>query len=286
MLGNTAPDALKFMRDLAVLAGTDAASRIYITQAPQPATFPLVILSIVDVERSPTQASGSVVDTYRIQASTFVKQSTNISDPSAFETANLIDYTLRSVWSRAKSVTGDYDNAVDSIQEEGTNQNFIPDENVYTINSDYMVRVAGGGTTVSVSGQIVVKSNVIYRTKVDLIYLDFAIAATSNTINLGFSLPAKGIITMTTLQTTSFFSGGLISAYTLELGLTGSTDKYLFAQDVFTDAATPEVVQLSTALESMSAATVLKITARSTGANLNAATAGAVSIWIYYTILN
>lgn len=284
MLGNTAVDAIKYLRDKAILAGTDAGSRIYVAQAPQSATYPLVVLSIISRVPTPTQDNGSAVDTFRIQVDCYSKQSRTISDLSAFEVAHDVDNALRSVWSRSSSGLGDYDNGIDSVQEDNSFDDFIPDFDLYRVSTDYFIRVVGEGTTDVTNGVVTIRSNVIYRTKITLTYADFATAALTNTINLGFTIPAKGIIHMITGQATAAFTGGAISAYSLKVGITGDLDKYIFNQSVFT--LDLDALMAGATMESMSASTVLKVTATSVGANLSAATAGSVSYWIYYSTLN
>lgn len=284
MLGNTAVDAIKFMRDTAILSGTDAGSRIYVAQAPQSSTYPLVVMSIVSRVPTPTQDSGSAVDTFRIQVDTYAKQSRDISDLDAFVTAHDVDNALRSTWSRSSSDPGDYDTGIDSIQEDNSFDDFLTDLDLYRVSTDYFVRVVGGGTAEITNGVITIRSNVIYRTKVTLTYADFATAALTNTIDLGFTLPAKGVIHMITGQATTAFTGGAISDYSLKVGITGDLDRYIFNQSVFT--LDLDALMTMAAMESMTATTALKVTATSVGANLSAATAGSVSYWIYHSTLN
>lgn len=286
MLGNTAVDAIKFLRDTAILTGTDAGSRIYVTQAPQSATYPLVVISLVSRVPSPTQDNGSAVDTFRIQVDSYAKQSNTISDLNAFVVAHDVDNALRSTWSRSSSDPLDYDTGIDSVQEDNSFDDFIPDLNLYRVSTDYFIRVVGNGTAEVTNGVITIRSNVIYRTKVSLTYADFATAATTNTIDLGFTLPANGILHMITGQIVTNFSGGAISAYSLKVGITGETDKYLHDQSVFTGADVPLTTTFGGEIESTTTTTALKITATSTGANLSAATAGEISYWIYYSTLN
>lgn len=282
MLGNTAVDAIKYLRDTAILTATDAGSRIYMSVAPQNTTYPAVTLEIISRTESPTQQLGSTVDTYRIQVDTYAKN--DGAGRSGFETAHDVANALRSTWSRTSSAAGDYDTGIDSVQEVGHFTDFVPELELYRVSNDYMVRVIGNGNTEVTNGVITIRSNVIYRTKITLTYADFATAALTNTINLGFTLPAKGIVHMITGQATAAFTGGAISAYSLKVGITGDLDKYIFDQSVFElglDALMPGAT-----MESMSATTALKVTATSVGANLNAATAGSVSYWIYYSTLN
>lgn len=114
--------------------------------------------------------------------------------------------------------------------------------------------------------------------QVDKTYTDFSAAATTNNIEI-YSLPAGAIIHAVIVRTTTPFTGGAISAYTLSVGITGTATKYSAAADVFTGT---QEDQLASALipESWTAATSIKGFATSTTANLSAATAGAVSIYL------
>lgn len=113
---------------------------------------------------------------------------------------------------------------------------------------------------------------------IDVDYTDFSAAATTNNVEI-YSLAAGSIIHAVIVRTTTPFTGGAISAYTLSVGITGTATKYSAAADVF--AGTQED-QLASALipESWTAATSIKGFATSTTANLSAATAGAATIYL------
>ena len=116
--------------------------------------------------------------------------------------------------------------------------------------------------------------------KYTVTYSQLAAAATTNNITL-FSLPAGGVIHAVKTKHSASFTGGSISAYTLSVGITGTLAKYSAAFDVF-QAASATAMQLATTVgtESHTAATAIKIAAASTGANLSAATAGSVDVWV------
>ena len=111
-------------------------------------------------------------------------------------------------------------------------------------------------------------------------YTSLSTAATTNSITL-FSLPAAGIIHGVKIKHSTAFSGGSISAYTVSVGISGTLAKYATAYNVF-QAVANDTFQLSNTLgsENHASATNILITATSTGANLNAATAGSVDIWV------
>jgi hypothetical protein len=116
--------------------------------------------------------------------------------------------------------------------------------------------------------------------KYTVTYADLATAATTNNITVA-TLPAGGVVEAVKIKHSAAFTGGAISAYTVSVGITGTLNKYAAAYDVF-QAPSATAMQLSTTqgTESHTATTALKIAATSTGANLSAATAGSVDVWI------
>lgn len=111
-------------------------------------------------------------------------------------------------------------------------------------------------------------------------FADFAAAGTSASAEL-LSLPAGWCIHNVLLKHSEEFSGGAISAYTLSVGITGTPDKYLAAFDVFqAPGATVFSFGTTQGLESMGAATSIKVAAVSTSANLDQADQGAAVIWV------
>lgn len=117
-------------------------------------------------------------------------------------------------------------------------------------------------------------------TKYTVAYTALSTAATTNNITL-FTLPAGGIIHGVKIKHSTSFTGGAISAYTLSVGITGTLAKYATAYDVF-QATASNTFQLSNILgsEDHTSTTAIKVAATSTGANLNAATAGSADIWV------
>lgn len=110
-------------------------------------------------------------------------------------------------------------------------------------------------------------------------------AATTNDIQL-LSLPAKGVIHAVIIKHNTAFSGGAISAYTVSVGISGNLTKYASAFNVF--QATGDTVAQSTNVldvENFGSATSIRISATSVGANLNASTAGSVTISVLWGIL-
>lgn len=281
MLGNTASDAIKYLRDRGILADTEAGERIYLSQAPPSAEMPYVVMEIISNLEAPTQDDGSAVDTFRIQVDVYAK---NTSIASGFETAAGIEYALRVNWSRTASQEGDYDNGIQSVQESGYRTAFYTDLDAQLVSRDYMVRVVGQGSDEPTEGPFFVNANVMFRKKFTLDYLDFATDDTTNTLDL-WDLPAKGLLHMIVAQPSALFSGGGITEYTIKMGIDGALDKYLFDQSVYTGATLPLPALVSSGIESMTVDTTIKVTATSTDDNLDQASAGSITFWIYYSIL-
>lgn len=132
-----AADAIQFIRDLIITADTDAGSRVYLTTAPQSATYPLIVLDFVSGAFTPTQEDGSVLDTYRIQIDCLAEPS---SSASAFVTAMELANEVRRAISRQED-TENYTNTIDSIQEDAFRTAQFTEPDIYLVSFDYMVRV-------------------------------------------------------------------------------------------------------------------------------------------------
>jgi hypothetical protein len=116
-------------------------------------------------------------------------------------------------------------------------------------------------------------------------YTDFSTAALTNNIDL-FTLPAGGVIQAVKLKHSVAFTGGAISSYTISVGITGTLAKYLAAFNVFPAVtATNHSHGNTIGGESHTASTVIKAAATSVGANLSAATAGSVDIWVLWAVI-
>lgn len=126
-------------------------------------------------------------------------------------------------------------------------------------------------------------------TKVTKTYADLATAGTSNAIEV-YSLPAKGAVHAAYLKTTTAFGGGGILTYTLGLGVTAASyTDWIAGYNAMTapsdtnfaaDVMTPEPT-----VKNFGSATSIKLAADSMGANLNAATAGVVEIYLFLSQL-
>ena len=113
---------------------------------------------------------------------------------------------------------------------------------------------------------------------------DLAKNATSNDIEL-VELPAAAVIHAVKIKHSAAFTGGIISAYTLSVGIAGVLAKYAPAFDVF--QAPGNAVQQLTEIagtENHAAVTSLRLAAVCVGADLDAATAGAVDVWVLWSL--
>lgn len=116
-------------------------------------------------------------------------------------------------------------------------------------------------------------------------YSDLAAAGTSNSITLA-SLPAKTVLHAVVIKHSASFTGGTITNYTLSVGVTGTTDKYASAFNVF-QAPGNTIGQLSGSLfcDNFAAPTTVLVTGTSVGGLLNTATAGSATIYLCTTTL-
>lgn len=134
----------------------------------------------------------------------------------------------------------------------------------------------------AISDFTVTFSGVPQWTNVTKTYSDFSAAATTKDIEI-FSLPAGGVIHGVKIKHSTAFSGGSLTSYTVSVGLAGDLDKYASAFDVF-QAASDTTFQMSQNFVSENHGAVSSVRAEATGShNLDTATAGSVTFWIYYS---
>lgn len=100
------------------------------------------------------------------------------------------------------------------------------------------------------------------------------------------SLPAKRMLLAVCIKHSTSFSGGALTAYTLQVGLSGNTNKYASAFDVL-QAPGSSIAQVSTGgwCEDFASSTTVRVRATATGGATNAATQGTADIWLYTTDL-
>lgn len=116
-------------------------------------------------------------------------------------------------------------------------------------------------------------------------YTDFSAAATSNTVLLG-AMSSKVVVEAVIVKHATAFSGGSISAYTVEVGSAADADEYAAPFSVFQAVSEgAHLVSQSFRMSLFGSAQNLNATARSVGANLNAATQGSVEIWVKTSLL-
>lgn len=137
------------------------------------------------------------------------------------------------------------------------------------------------GNTFNVAGMTSAKASQIWK-KYTISHTALQAAALSNDIEL-FSLPAFGAIHNVIIKHSTAFSGTGITAYTLSVGISGNLTKYASAFDVF-QATGAGVGQSSSVFdfESMSGATSIRLSATSTGANLDQSAAGSVDVYVLW----
>ena len=120
--------------------------------------------------------------------------------------------------------------------------------------------------------------------KVTLAFGAFSAAALTSNANL-YSLPAGGVLHAVKIKQSASFTGGAVASCTVSVGISGNNAKYATAFDVFqASAATTFQVTGTVGGEDQAAAFQLTATAISTGANLNALTAGSVDVWLLISV--
>ena len=117
-------------------------------------------------------------------------------------------------------------------------------------------------------------------TKYTVTHTQMQAAALTNNIEL-LSLAASEVIEAIVIKHSTAFAGTGITAYSFEVGITGTLDKYLPSFDVFQAVSnSAHDIAMTMGLESTSGATSIKIAATSVGANLDQSTAGSVDVWV------
>jgi hypothetical protein len=116
-------------------------------------------------------------------------------------------------------------------------------------------------------------------------YLDIAAAATTNTL-VALTLPAAGVIHNIVLKHNAAFTGGSVSALTVDLGISGDTGRYINDYDIF-------IASSDTLFEALSLVEVFNFGAtqdidlvfNSTGDNLDQLTAGSLDVFFLLSSL-
>lgn len=111
-------------------------------------------------------------------------------------------------------------------------------------------------------------------------FSDFSAASTTNNVEL-MVLPRGGIVREVKTRHKRSFTGGAISAYTISVGKSGTPEAYASAFDVFqANSFSASQLEALAAKENENVSQSIRAFATSTGANLDAATAGIVDVWI------
>ena len=146
----------------------------------------------------------------------------------------------------------------------------------------------------TVGGNLKVKVFSVTKT-----FTNFSVADTTKTLNL-ITLPAKTLILDAFVYLTTLFSGGSISAYTIQVGDTTDNDGIIddndagVGMDVFTGASTGFRATLLTEKGDdfttffkayVAAELIVQALATSTGDDLDAATAGEITFYLVYAEL-
>lgn len=113
--------------------------------------------------------------------------------------------------------------------------------------------------------------------KITKSFSDFSTAGLTNTITLA-TLPAKTIVTASAIYPSTPFTGGLISAYSISLGIASAVD-LMPASSTFTTPTRPFASNLAVA-GIQGGTQAVTATAISVTGLLNAATAGSVDIYL------
>lgn len=148
---------------------------------------------------------------------------------------------------------------------------------------------AGSGLTLS-GGVLSLTNAPPTWTKVQKTHTDLQTAATTNDIAI-YSLAAKEVLHSVVIKTTTAFAGTGIVGYVLDIGKTGDLTRYLTNYNGMTAVSDTNfgvgngVISALPRPEDFGSATSVRLKATSTGANLNASTAGALDIYLLTSTL-
>lgn len=147
--------------------------------------------------------------------------------------------------------------------------------------------LASLGTSQTIPGAKILSSlsnNVCSVQKYTVAETALTAGATTQDITL-LTLPARGKVCAVSVKHSAAFTGGGLTAMTVSLGRTGNTTFYTAANDIFI-APTDLLIQDTSLYKSgthASEAVLARFT--STSANVSAATAGSVDIWVGTLVL-
>lgn len=131
---------------------------------------------------------------------------------------------------------------------------------------------------------------IMKRVKVTLDYTDFSDPGSLKTVNAGLTLPAGGIIHTIVVNASTPFD---ISDYTIGVGSSTESNRFFVNRNVNTTQNDTPYLYSATeydpnvlSLESMSAPSIITVSAVTGSSTLDAATQGVLDIWIYYSVLD
>ncbi len=130
--------AISFIRGTLVTEGIVSNDAVYYGVAPQTVAYPYSVISIISSIPTPTQPSGSAVETFRLQIDFWAKAD---STHSGFYNVELMAHNARLSISRIADPSSYDPFIIDSVQEAGGFSDYIPEIDVYRCTQDYMVRV-------------------------------------------------------------------------------------------------------------------------------------------------
>lgn len=122
-------------------------------------------------------------------------------------------------------------------------------------------------------------------TKYTFGFADLAAASLTNDVAI-FTLPQRGAIHQVVTKHSTSFGGGSIASYTVEVGTSLDPDRYASAFNVF-GVVNDDSIQISqsSGVQSLASSTIIRLTAHSTGGNLDTATVGSVDVWVQTSVL-
>jgi len=116
-------------------------------------------------------------------------------------------------------------------------------------------------------------------TKQSFTFSQFSAAATTFELEL-VELAARETLEVVIVKSTTAFSGGSISAVTLECGITGESNRYFGPYDVFAAVSNTNFQNVSQSNEVYFTTQSVKLKMTSVGDDLDALNAGGFDVWI------
>lgn len=121
------------------------------------------------------------------------------------------------------------------------------------------------------SGSLIIESQ-------ELSFSDFSAAATQSDVE-AFALSNKLILSIILKHNTAF-SGGSVTALTLDVGVTGELDRFFSGFDAFQAIGNDKFLAVNLTEPIFGGPTSIRVRANATGANLDQLTAGALTCYL------